>query len=188
MDRRHFVSFTTIAGLMLLAGGCASFPFLPGNCERFADDRKKTDYSTRYKISTSRTEDSIKRYPPLPRGSFAMSRHYRIGVSSKETHTCRHITIEKDLYLQRLPGNGVVLEEVREIYTAGGGRIATRTENLTAQLAKTGYYQAETAFPIPEKTPPGTYRVVSRLLVRTRAHGTRQLAQAESQFTVLARR
>lgn len=186
MDRRQFVSLATLASLMLLAGGCASL--LPGNCERFADDRKKTDYTTRYKISTSPSEGAIKQHPPLPRGSLAVSRHYRIGVSSKETHTCRHLTLEKDLYLQRLPGNDVVLEEVREIYSAGGGRIATRTENLTAQLAKTGYYQAEVAFPIPEKTPPGTYRVVSRLMVKTRAHGTRQLAQAESQFTVLARR
>lgn len=188
MDRRHFLPLVSLASLLLLVSGCASFPFMPGNCERFADDRKKTDYATRYKISASRTQDAVKQYPPLPRGSLAMSRHYRIGVSSKETHTCRHITLEKDLYLQRLPASGVVLEEVREIYAAGGARIATRTENLTAQLAKTGYYQAETAFPIPEKTPPGTYRVVSRLLVRTRAHGARQLAQAESQFTVLARR
>ena len=186
MDRRHFFPLFVVVALAALASGCASF--LPGNCERFAEDRKKTDYTTRYKISASRTEDSVKQHPPLPRGSLAVSRHYRIGVSSRETHTCRHITLEKDLYLQRLPGNGAVLEEVREIYTAGGGRIATRTENLTAHLTKTGYYQAEVAFPVPEKTPPGTYRVVSRLLVRTPTQGTRQLAQAESQFTVLARR
>lgn len=186
MERRHFIPLTAIAGLVLLAGGCASL--LPGNCERFADDRKKTDYATRYRPSASRTEDASKQFRPLPRGTPAMAPLYRIGMSSKETHTCRHITLEKDLYLQRLPGNGIVLEEVREIYATGGGRIATRTENVTHQLARTGYYQAEVAFPIPEKTPPGTYRVVSRLLVRSRAHGTRTLAQAESRFTVLARR
>ncbi|MEK7840108.1 MAG: hypothetical protein AAB252_02920, partial [Pseudomonadota bacterium] len=77
MDRRHFIPLTAIAGLMLLASGCASL--LPGNCERFADDRKKTDYATRYKLSASRTEDAVKQFPPLPRGTAAMTRLYRIG-------------------------------------------------------------------------------------------------------------
>jgi hypothetical protein len=185
MDRRHLAALAMM-GTLLLPGGCASL--IPGNCERFADERKKTDYTTRYRLSEAHSQDGARQHPPLPRGQAAMARVYRVGMSSRDTHTCRHIMIEKDVYLQRMPGGGLVLEEVREIYAAGGGRIATRTENVTAQLARTGYYQAEVAFPIPEKTPPGTYRVVSRLLLRGRGPGAVPLGQAETSFTVLARR
>jgi len=186
MERRQAAPHILTVSLCLIMTGCASL--LPGNCERFQDDRKKTDYSTRYRYSESRSQEAEKKTRPLPRGAAALVRHYQIRMSDRKTHVCRHISIEKDLHLQRIPRAAIVLEEVREIYTERGGRIATRTENVTRQLGRTGYYLAEVPFPIPEKTPPGSYRLVSRLIMKSRAYGTRQLSATETRFTVLTRR
>jgi hypothetical protein len=180
--REDFIRAASVLGALLLAAGCATIRV--DDCARFEQERKDTNYATRYERSESESSEASKHYKPLPKGALAVVRLYRVRMNSAQTPPCRHVNIEKELYLQRAPGNGFVLEEVREILANNGTLIAAKTETLSSQLAATGYYTATVPFPIPDKTPAGKYRLSSRLVLRAKGGEPVMLARSTTQFTV----
>jgi hypothetical protein len=172
--------------LMWLVQGCASLS--PENCAVFEDERRSTNYATRYNFSQIESENAIKHFKPLPSGMLATVRHYRLRVYPGETVTCRHAAIEKEIYIQRAPGADLAIEEVREVHSENGALIATKTESMGGQLRKTGYYLARVPFPVPAQTPPGKYRISSRLVLKVKGANPVVLMRASDHLTVLARR
>jgi hypothetical protein len=118
----------------------------------------------------------------------ATVRHYRVRAYPGETTTCRHASIEKEIYIQRTAGVNLTLEEVREIHAESGALIATKTESVGGQLRRTGYYQAKVPFPLPAQTPPGKYRISTRLVLKTNGTAPVVLTRASDYLTVLASR
>jgi hypothetical protein len=161
---------------------------LPGNCSTFEEERRRTNYATRYSFSQAESDNAVKHYKPLPSGMLATVRHYRVRAYPGETMTCRHASIEKEIYIQRTAGVNLTLEEVREIHAESGALIATKTESVGGQLRRTGYYQAKVPFPLPAQTPPGKYRISTRLVLKTNGTAPVVLTRASDYLTVLASR
>lgn len=113
----------------------------------------------------------------------AVVRWYTLRLNRSTTHACEHLYLIKDLYLQR-SRETLTLEEQREFYTAHGQLIATKRENVTDQLSKTGYYTASVPLPIPRGAPAGTYRVVSRLIATLPKGRAQTLATTTAEFRV----
>lgn len=182
---RRFVPFI-FAGLSLLASGCATIH--EESCEQFEANRKDTDYSTQYQFSESDSETAARNFKPLPRGANAVVRLYRIHLDPPKVKPCRHLTIRKEIYLQQSPRLNRTLEEVREIYTSDGALIATKTESVGDRLRTSGYYSGETSLPIPENAPLGKYRIVSKLVLKTKKNSRAiVLNKTSASFQVLSR-
>jgi hypothetical protein len=181
MPRRRI---TTVIALALTLGGCAAL--VPQHdCAQFEQQRKTTDYGTRYTADGGESQRLAKKYSALPKARLAAAPLYRIDVDTHALRPCTHLQLSKELYLQRSNGE-MVIEETREFYAEDGTRIATKTETLGAQLRHTGFYRATVALPIPASAPGGRYRVVSKLMLRTKPAATAQLlAEAETRFEVL---
>jgi hypothetical protein len=163
----HVARLTVLVLLSVLFTGCASL-FTP-DCARFEEDRKQTDYTPRFDRSTAKTRKLAAEMRPLSRNVLAAAPVYRIEPETGPARRCTHFTLRKELYLQRSDRvRALIVEETREIFTEGGKRVATKVVNLSEQLAKPGYYSAQELLPIPEATPAGKYRVVSRLTYRTK--------------------
>jgi hypothetical protein len=175
-----------LGGLGLLASGCATIH--EESCEQFEENRKDTDYSTQYQFSESDSEMAAKNFKPLPRGANAVARLYRIHLDPPKVKPCRHLTIRKEIYLQQSARLNRTLEEVREIYTSDGALIATKTESVGDRLRTSGYYTGETLLPIPENAPLGKYRIVSKLVLKTKKKSQAVvLAKTSASFQVLSR-
>jgi len=152
--------------LALLGSGCATLLPPSGKCEQFKTKQKKIDYDTTYRLLSDETKSAASNFRPLPKGWNASARLYRVHISPEQTTACDHLVIHKELYLQRLKHPRLIVEELREIYTADGVLIADKKENLSQQLDATGYYIASVPLPIPEGAPAGTYRIVNKILLR----------------------
>jgi len=175
-----------LVGLSLLASGCATIR--EETCEQFEANRKDTDYSTQYQFSEPDSETAAKNFKPLPRGANAVVRLYRIHLDPPKIKPCRHLTIRKEIYLQQSARLNRTLEEVREIYTSDGALIAAKTESVGDRLRTSGYYMGETLLPIPENAPLGKYRVVSKLVLKTKKKSRAiVLAKTSASFQVLSR-
>lgn len=175
-----------LGGLSLIASGCATIH--EETCEQFEANRKDADYSTQYQFSESDTETAAGNFKPLPRGANAVVRLYRIHLDPPKVKPCRHLTIRKEIYLQQSARLNRTLEEVREIYTSDGALIATKTESVGDRLRTSGYYTGETLLPIPENAPLGKYRIVSKLVLKTKKKSqTIVLAKTSASFQVLSR-
>jgi hypothetical protein len=182
---RRFVP-VILVGLSLIASGCATIH--EETCEQFEENRKYTDYSTQYQFSESDSETAAKNFKPLPRGANAMVRLYRIHLDPPKVKPCRHLTIRKEIYLQQSAHLNRTLEEVREIYTSDGALIATKTESVGDRLRTSGYYTGETLLPIPENAPLGKYRIVSKLVLKTKKKSQAiVLTTTSASFQVLSR-
>jgi hypothetical protein len=80
------------------------------------------------------------------------------------------------------------LKEVREFYTADGALIAAKTESITDQLRTSGFYSGNALLPIPEKAPPGKYRLVSKLMLKKKnSSRATLLAKTSVNFQVVPR-
>lgn len=175
-----------IVGLILTVSGCATIP--EETCEQFEANRKDTDYVTHYLFSEPDSEMAAKNFKPLPRGANAVARLYQIHVDPPRIKSCRHLTIRKEIYLQRRTQMNRHLEEVREIYTSDGALIATKTETIGDQLRTSGYYTGESLLPIPENAPLGKYRIVSKLVMKTKKKSRAVvLAKSSASFEVVSR-
>ena len=175
-----------LVGLSLIASGCATIH--EETCEQFEANRKDTDYSTQYQFSESDSETATKNFKPLPPGANAVVRLYRIQIDPPKVKPCRHLTIRKEIYLLQSARLKRTLEEVREIYTHDGALIATKTESVGDRLRTSGYYTGETLLPIPENAPLGKYRIVSKLVLKTKKKSRAiVLAKASASFQVLSR-
>ena len=182
---RRFVSVFLI-GFSLLTSGCATFR--SETCEQFEANRKDADYGTKYQFSESDSDTAAKNFKPLPRGANAVVRLYRVQLDPPKIKPCRHLTIRKEIYLQQSARQSRTLEEVREIYTSDGTLIATKTESVGDQLRTGGYYTGETLLPVPENAPLGKYRIVSKLVMKTKKKSQPSvLAKTSASFQVLSR-
>ena len=174
--------FAPVLILLALLGGCATVP--PNDCDRFRQLRRTTDYDTTYVYSAADSREAARSFARSPRKASLTARWYTIRTNRPRIGGCDHLYLLKDLYLQRRDDAAVVLEEQREFYTADGQLIATKREDVSAQLTKTGYYTASVPLPIPEKAPPGQYRVVTRLITRGTNGAEQTLATASAEFRV----
>ncbi len=182
---RRFVP-VFLVGSSLLASGCATIH--EETCQQFEENRKDTDYSTQYQFSESDSETAARNFKPLPRGANAVVRLYRIHLDPPRVKPCRHLTIRKEIYLQQSARLNRTLEEVREIYTSDGTLIATKTESVGDRLRTSGYYTGETLLPIPENAPLGKYRIVSKLVLKTKKKSQAiVLTKTSASFQVLSR-
>ncbi|MDH5512664.1 MAG: hypothetical protein OEY27_05545 [Gammaproteobacteria bacterium] len=175
-----------LAGLVLLLSGCATFREM--SCEEFREARKETDYTTQYRLLETKSAEAARYYKPLPRNSLAVVRQYKMEVDPPEIRSCNHLEIRKEIYLLRKNDRNLVLEEIREFYTDDGTLIATKSEVVGDQMQASGYYAGNTPLPIPEKAPPGKYRIVSKLVLkRKNSSRTTVLARTSANFQVIAR-
>jgi hypothetical protein len=182
---RRFVP-VILVGLSLITSGCATIH--EETCEQFEANRKDTDYSSQYQFSESDSEAAAKNFKPLPRNANAVVRLYRMHLDPPKIKPCRHLTIRKEIYLQQSARLNRTLEEVREIYTSDGALIATKTESVGDRLRTSGYYTGETSLPIPENAPLGKYRIVSKLVLKTKKKSQATvLAKTSASFQVLSR-
>lgn len=177
------IAITLVFGV--LGGGCASL-FAP-DCARFEEERKQTDYTPRYEHSPSKTRKLATELKALPNKSLAAAPLYKATPASASVRHCTHLTIERELYLQRSDKTRqLIVEETREVFTADGKRVASKTVNLSEQLSKPGYYGAKERLPIPEATPAGKYRIVNRLTYRAGPKAkTVMLGRTTFEFEVL---
>lgn len=165
--------------------GCATVD--PGICGRFDQARHSTRYDTLYRYSETDTRQAQQTFKPVRDAHPASVRWYTVRVNAGEIQPCEHLYLYKELYLQRQPGDDIVIEETREFYTASGKRVATRKEDMTRQLKSSGYYSAAVPLPIPETAPAGVYKVVSRLTLRKNGAKEIVLGSASTEFRVVAR-
>jgi hypothetical protein len=171
---------------ILLLSGCAGLR--ETSCEQFKEIRQEMDYTTQYRLLETNTENTAHRFKPLPKGAVAVVRQYKMEVNTPEIKPCNHLRIEKEIYLLRKDDKNLVLEEIREFYTADGVLIATKSESVGDQMWTSGYYAGSTPLPIPEKAPPGKYRIVSKLVLkRKNTSRTTVLARTSTSFQVIAR-
>lgn len=176
-----------LAGGVLLISGCAGFREM--TCAQFEESRQEADYATRYRFMETESETAARNFKPLPKNTSAIARQYKMRVEPSAIKPCNHLTIHKDIYLQRKLDRNLVLEEVREFYTSDGALIAAKTESIADQLRTSGFYSGSALLPIPEKAPPGKYRLVSKLVLKRKnnSHVTR-LAKTSVNFQVVARK
>ena len=166
---------------LVLVSGCATWS--PDRCEQFDRVRESTDYDTQYTYSPTETKRAEKSFSRRPTGGAATATWYTLHLNRTTTGVCEHLFLVKDLYLQRSPSE-LTLEELREFYTAQGQLIATKRENVTEQLAESGYYIASVPLPIPRGAPAGIYRVVTHLIATPPDGRAQTLATASSEFRV----
>ncbi|MCR4345621.1 MAG: hypothetical protein NUV55_00210 [Sulfuricaulis sp.] len=176
-----------LAGLGLLLSGCASFR--ETTCAQFEENRQEADYTTQYHFLESDSETAARNFKSLPKDARAVVRLYKMRVEIPKIAPCNHLIVYKEFYLQRKTGGNLALEEVREFYTADGALIATKVETIGNQLRTSGYYIGDTSLPIPEKAPPGKYRIVSKLVLKAKnTSRTTLLAKTSVNFQVVSRK
>lgn len=140
-------------------------------------------YDTLYRYSENDSRAAAANFKPRKTSDPAAVRWYTLRLNTPEIRSCEHLYLYKEMYLQRGRLADATFEEIREFYTGGGQRVATKKENVTRQLKETGYYSAAVPLPIPESAPAGPYRVVSRLVLRANGRET-VLATASAEFRV----
>lgn len=147
--------------ILLLAGalglsGCASTRNSHFGCAQ-APEKAATPYTP---LQTQQAK-----HEPLPAGLKAATRAYRLEVATPQIMPCNSLKLRKEVFLQRRPDPGMVFTEVREFYAQDGTLIARHSEDVSRQLHASGAYSASLSLPIPAAAPPGTYRIVSKLLL-----------------------
>lgn len=171
------IRHSIVIAVAALLAGCANM-FAP-NCEKFDQSRKETDYATHYVVSEPETAKRTGEFKPLGKAA-AAAPLYRLALNTDEVRPCTHLKITKEVFIQRNPGRGDVLEETREFFAGSGKLVATKKEIVTDQLPKTGYYTATVPLPIPETTPAGKYRIASRLTLKPRGNARQALVLARA--------
>ena len=180
------ISRAFVIGHILLISGCASF-YQP-SCAQFDEIRKETSYSTKYRINETDTKRSTSLYKPLTKGTPAAVHLYKLQPSKTTIEPCNHLMLHKEIFLQRTSKSTLVLEETREFYAADGTLIAKKNEDVSGQFLTSGYYAADIPLPIPESAPPGKYRIVSKLLLKSgKNKAWTVLAKTSANFQVLPR-
>lgn len=176
-----------IGGSALLFSGCASMHQM--TCPEFEKNRREADYGTRYRFMESDSETAADNFKPLPRGKTAAVRLYKMRVGTTRIRPCNHLTLYKEIYLQRRVGVHLKIEEVREFYTADGALIARKVETIGDQLRTSGYYSGDMVLPVPEHAPLGKYRIVSKLVMKEKNRTrTTVLSKTSVNFEVIAPR
>lgn len=156
-------------------------------CKFYAWRNDDVRYRTNFKYSEEQTRVAQQKYTSLPdKGVYAIVRLYELAPEAGETRPCRNLSINKRLFLQRKDDPEFVLRERSEFYAEDGTLIASNTQDLTEQLRRSGYYVASDALPIPEDAPPGSYRLVTKLLLSKKGRrAVFLLASTEIRYQIL---
>lgn len=178
---RRFTPFVTV--LTVLLGGCASMDNF--SCDMHEQSARGAKPITTY-TPVEPKPNAAAPYT-LPAGSNAQVSTYKLTFRPGFTKPCASISLRKDVVIQRSDDAQVVLSEIREFYAEDGTLIATATQDVSAQVKKSGGYIAVTPLPIPKSAPPGKYKIVSKLLFERR--GDRRpavlIARAEGFFYII---
>lgn len=178
-------------GTVLVLSGCAGLDIFGDECSRYESRTKSARYNTLYKPVTkpadAKSDTRIKPERPLPKGVAAQVTVYKMAFDSDKIKPCSDLSIRKEIMLQRTAQPDLQLREIREFYAQNGKLITTNSEDISEQIAVSGVYQAVTPLPIPRSAPPGKYRIVSKLMVETKAmKKPAQLAKVEGIFYVVS--
>jgi hypothetical protein len=177
------------AALILIAAGI--LVALPAEaswlCKYYAWRNEDVRYRTVLEYSAKQTRVTQQQYAPLPEnGVYAIVRLYEIELETAEIQPCRNLLINKRLFLQRKDDSEFILQERSEFYAEDGSLIVSNTQDLTQQLLRSGYYIAADELPIPEDAPPGSYRLVTKLLLSKKGRArVFLLASAEVSYRIL---
>lgn len=178
---RRFAPFVTV--LTVLLGGCASMDNF--SCDMHEQSARGAKPITTY-TPVEPKPNAAAPYT-LPAGSNAQVSTYKLTFRPSFTKPCTSISLRKDVVIQRSDDAQVVLNEIREFYAEDGTLIATATQDVSAQIKKSGAYLAVTPLPIPKSAPPGKYKIVSKLMFER--HGDRRpaalIARAEGFFYII---
>jgi hypothetical protein len=186
-----FRDLCTLSRALILITAClgmtASTVEASLRCKLYAWRNDDVLYRTSLAYSQEQTRVAQEKYPPLPeKGVYAVVRLYKIEPEAAETRPCRNLLINKRLFLQRKDDPEFVLRERSEFYAQDGTLIVSNTQDLTQQLLRSGYYVASDALPIPEDAPPGSYRLVTKLLLSKKGrHAVFLLGSAEIRYQIL---
>lgn len=171
------------AGLIALLHGCASVDNL--GCDAHEKDTRNTKSIATYKPAPLRANAAP--VYSLPMGSVPQVTTYKLTFQPGFTKPCTTIILNKDVVIQRSDDALGILNEVREFYAEDGTLIASTTQDISAQVGKSGAYTATTPLPIPKVAPPGKYKIISKLLYEKR--GERRpaslVARAEGFFYII---
>lgn len=184
-------SITTVFPLALLGTllslltGCASLA--NRGCEMQEASARTTDLSTHYHPSAPQAGQNNGAL--LPKGIPIKATHYEVEFNVAQIEPCTTLSIIKNLVLQKNTDANLLIKETREFYAEDGTLIASLTEDISAQLPKTGTYTAVTPLPIPRTAPAGKYLIVSKLtLERSGEKKPLLLSTARASFRIVARR
>ena len=108
---------------------------------------------------------------------------YRLRAAQSRVRHCTALTVRKELWIER-PDSVASLTETREFFAEDGTLIARTTDDVSAQLPRTGGYEAKLEVPVPSGAPAGRYRLVSRLVAPGLRGRAATLAQSEIEFVV----
>jgi hypothetical protein len=171
--------------LALLAplAGCATL-------DEFSCDMHETQTRGKKPVTTyTAVEPKAGQAAPkaLPAGSVAQVPTYKLSFRPGFTKPCTTLTLYKDVVILRSDDADVVLNEIREFYAEDGTLIATATQDISAQVKKSGSYVATTPLPIPRSAPPGKYKILSKLLYERRGNHrpAAPIARAEGFFYII---
>ncbi len=193
LARPHATFPLVVIGMALILSGCAGLEALDlfgDECSRYESRTKSARYNTHYKPAPrpadTKTDARIKPDKPLPRGVLAQVPVYKMAFDGDKIKPCSDLSIRKEIVVQRGDQPDLIFKEIREFYAQDGTLITTNAEDISAQIAASGTYQAVTPLPIPRSAPPGKYRIVSRLTVEAKT-GKKplSLAKVEGVFYVV---
>jgi hypothetical protein len=179
---KDFVTIPALFVIILtgLLGGCAGMDGF--SCDMHETRARGTKPITTYTLTGSRTGETA-----LRAGSIAQVPIYKLTFKPGYTKPCTTLTLHKDVVIQRSDEATVTLNEIREFYAEDGTLIATYTQDISAQVRKSGTYVATTPLPIPKSAPPGKYKIINKLLFERR--GDRRspvpIARAEGFFYII---
>lgn len=164
-----------LVALAFLASGCA-----PG--VRPTDCKSAKVTSTPYQAS-----HRVKSTAPAPTRHATGIGVYRLRAAQNRVQHCTALTIRKELWIERQDPS-VSLAETREFFAEDGTLIARTTDDVSAQLPRTGGYEAKLEVPVPSGAPAGRYRLVSRLVAPNPRGRATTLAHSDIEFVVEPRR
>lgn len=160
-----------LAAVLLVASGCAT-GVRPTDCK-----------------SAKVTSTAYQPNPRIKSTALAPSRHgvtvpvYRLRAAQGRVQHCTALTIRKELWIERQDAP-LSLNETREFFAEDGTLIARTTDDVSAQLPRTGGYEAKLEVPVPSGAPAGRYRLVSRLVAAGLRGRAATLAQSDIEFVV----
>ncbi len=112
---------------------------------------------------------------------------YVLGFRPGFTKPCTTLALHKDVVIHRSSDSDVVLNEIREFYAEDGTLIASTTQDISAQVQRSGNYIANTPLPIPKTAPPGKYRIINKLMFERRGSSRPpvQIARTDGFFYII---
>jgi hypothetical protein len=108
---------------------------------------------------------------------------YRVVAEQGAVERCGQLALRKEVVLIRHARPNVELWEIRDFFAGDGTFITRAREDVSAQLASSGHYAGNLVLPIPASTPPGRYRIVTRLIEK-KGNRERVLAVTATHFRV----